>query len=97
MINAAAANGLTDVRVFGSCVRGTDTRCSDVDLIVGTGPHTSLLDLTKFVIDVAGLLGLPEDQVDVLTDDALRSDSDLGARIAAEAQPLAAWAARRRV
>jgi len=92
VIAAAADGGLGDVRVFGSCVRRTDTRLSDVDLIVSTGPHTSLIDVTAFAIDVADLLGLPEERVDVVTDGALRPGSGSAARIAAECQPLAAWA-----
>ncbi len=93
VLTAAAACGFSDVRVFGSCVHGTDTLASDVDLLVGTGPHTSLLDLAGFVIAVADLLCLPEDRVDVFEDDVLRTDSALRARIAREMQPLAAWAA----
>jgi predicted nucleotidyltransferase len=58
---AATACGLTDVRVFGSCARGTDTRASDVDLIVGTtGPRTSLFDVTRFALAVEDLLTLEE-------------------------------------
>lgn len=93
VIAAAAANGLTDVRVFGSCVHGTDTPASDVDLLVTISEHTSLLDLTGFVIAVADLLGLPEDQVDVFEDDVLRTNSGLRDRIAREMQPLGSWAA----
>jgi len=92
VVAAAAANGLDNVRVFGSCARGNTTLLSDVDLIVGTGPRTSLLDLCRFALATEDLLTLPG-RVDVLTDDALRPDSDSGARIAAECQPLAAWAA----
>ena len=94
VVAAATACGLADVRVFGSCARGTDTRASDVDLIVGTtGPRTSLFDVTRFALAVEDLLTLEEGGVDVLTDDALGPGSDSGARIAAECQPLAAWAA----
>jgi len=94
VIAAAAACGLSAVRVFGSCVRGTDTLSSDVDLIVTTREHTSLLDLAKFVTAVADLLSLPEERVDVYEDDALRPGSDRSARIAAEYQPLNAWKSR---
>ena len=92
VIAAAAACGLTDVRVFGSCARGTDTRMSDVDLIVSTtGPRASLFDISAFALAVEDLLALPG-RVDVLTDDALRPGSDSGASIATECQPLAVWA-----
>ncbi len=94
VIAVAAANGFGEVRVFGSCVYGTDTLSSDVDLIVGTGPHTSLLDFVRFTDAVEDLLNLEPGRVDVLDDDALRPGSDSGAPIAAECQPLDGWAAR---
>ncbi len=94
VIAAAAAHGLSNVRVFGSCARGSANLASDVDLIVDIGPRTSLLDLSRFAIGVEGLLGLDEGRADVVTGDALRPDAGrAGERIAAEAQPLAAWAA----
>jgi len=88
VIAAAAASGLTDVQVFGSCVRGEDTPASDVDLIVAISERTGLIDLTTFAIAVEELLGLDEGRADVVTGDAGRA----GERIAAECQPLAAWA-----
>lgn len=93
VIAAAASSGLTDVQVFGSCVRGEDTCSSDVDLIVTISERTSLLDLSRYALDVEDLLGLDVGRADVVTGDSLRPDSDGSARIAAEAQPLAAWAA----
>lgn len=93
VIAAATACGLTDIRVFGSCVRGTDTRLSDVDLLVDGGPRTSLLTISAFVIAVADLLGLEEERVDVVTPGGLVPGSHLERQIAAECQPLAAWAA----
>ncbi len=93
VIAAAAANGLTDVQVFGSCARGEANLGSDVDLIVAISSATSLIHINRFAVAVEDLLGLDEGRVDVLTGDALRPGSDSGARIAAEAQPLQAWAA----
>lgn len=92
VIAAAAANGLTGVRVFGSCARGEDTLDSDVDLIVGTGEHTSLLDFVAFTDAVEDLLNLARGQVDLLDDESLRPGSASGARIAREMQPLGPWA-----
>jgi len=94
VIAAAAASGLADVRVFGSCVRGEASIASDVDLLVTISERTSLLDLTRFAIAVEDLLTLDEGRADVVTGDVLRTGSDSSARIAAECQPLAAWAAR---
>jgi len=93
VIAAAAANGLSAVRVFGSCARGEDTLNSDVDLIVTIREHTSLLDFVRFTDAVEDLLALTPGRVDLLDDDALRPGSDSGDRIAAEMQPLATWAA----
>lgn len=94
---AAAACGFSAVRVFGSCARGTDTLNSDVDLIVTIREHTSLLDFVRFTDAVEDLLSLAPGRVDLLDDYALRPGSASGARIAAEMQPLAAWAASRQV
>lgn len=93
VIATARANGFTDVRVFGSCVHGTDTPASDVDLIVTTSEHASLLDFVRFTDAVEDLLSLARGRVDVFDDEALRPGSDRGDRIAAEMQPLADWAA----
>jgi len=90
---AAAACGLHHVRVFDSCVRGEANLGSDVELLVTISDQTRLIDLTRFAIAVETLLTLDEGRVDVLTDDVLRPDSSSGARIVAECQPLAAWAA----
>jgi len=93
VLTAAAAGGLTDVLLFGSCVRGTDTPASDVDLLVAGGARTSLLTISRFAIDVADLLSLPEDRVDVVTAGGLVPGSRLERQITAECQPLAGWAA----
>jgi len=94
VIAAAAACGLSDVRVFGSCVRGEANLDSDVDLLVDiTVERTSLIDLTRFAIAVEDLLGLEEGRVDVVTDGSLIPGSHLERQITAECQPLAGWAA----
>jgi len=94
VIAAAVSFGLTNVRVFGSCVRGEANLASDVDLLVDISELTSLIDIIRFATVVEDVLTLEEGRVDVLTGDALRPDAGrAGERIAAEAQPLAAWAA----
>jgi len=94
---AATASGLSAVRVFGSCVHGTDTLTSDVDLIVTISEHTSLLDFVRFTDAVEEVLSLARGRVDLLDDYALRPGSASGDHIAAEMQPLGPWAASRRV
>jgi predicted nucleotidyltransferase len=62
---AAASCRLHDVRVFGSVLTGRDTVRSDIDLLVRTGPNTSLFDLGAFALAVEALTGF---DVDVLTE-----------------------------
>ncbi|MDO8932598.1 MAG: nucleotidyltransferase family protein [Rhodocyclaceae bacterium] len=51
-------------RVFGSVLRGEDTDCSDLDLLVEPLPGTTLLDLGAIQIELEEALGI---HVDVLT------------------------------
>jgi len=64
----AERHGVTDVRVFGSMVRGTADEESDVDLLVRPLPGTSLFDLGGLVMDAQELLGR---SVDVVSERAL--------------------------
>lgn len=57
---------LSDVRVFGSALRGEDTEDSDIDLLVSVTGSASLFDLGGFALAVEELTGFP---VDLLTDD----------------------------
>jgi uncharacterized protein len=59
----ARKHGLSNVRVFGSVARGTDTPGSDVDLLVDPGTDTGLFDLARFQIAVSKLLDVPADVV----------------------------------
>jgi predicted nucleotidyltransferase/uncharacterized protein with HEPN domain len=65
IISSALAHGITDVRVFGSVLDGSDTEHSDIDLLVSAGADRSLFDLGAFAADVQQLTGFP---VDVMTD-----------------------------
>ncbi|WP_172582466.1 XRE family transcriptional regulator [Subtercola boreus] len=71
---------VTEVRVFGSSVHGTDDRASDVDLLVTLSDEGSLLDLSGFAAAAENLLGYP---VDVVSDRA--QPSRVMDRIRAEA------------
>lgn len=55
---------LTNPRVFGSALHGTDTELSDLDLLVDATPGATLLDLSSLQIALEDLLGV---RVDVLT------------------------------
>jgi predicted nucleotidyltransferase len=63
IVAAAARNGGTNVRVFGSVARGEDGPESDVDLLVDLDPGTSLFDLGRMEVALAEILGRPVDVV----------------------------------
>ena len=64
----ALSHRVTNVRVFGSALRGDDTEDSDLDLLVEPTSGTTLMDIAKIQVEVAKLLSL---KVDVLTPNAL--------------------------
>ncbi len=68
ILRIAARHGASNIRVFGSVARGTETRDSDVDLLVDLEPGRSLLDLTRLIAELSELLGR---NVDVVTADGL--------------------------
>lgn len=74
---------VSNPRVFGSVLHGTDTDRSDLDLLVDPSPETTLFDLGGLQVELEALLGVP---VDVLTpgDLPLR----IRAKVLAEARPL---------
>jgi predicted nucleotidyltransferase/DNA-binding XRE family transcriptional regulator len=59
----APSYGLSDVRVFGSTVHGTDNSASDVDLLVRARADVDYLALAAFRQQVADILGFPVDTV----------------------------------
>lgn len=64
----AFSHHVTNVRVFGSALRGEDTENSDLDLLVEPTAETTLLDIAKIQVEIARLLNI---NVDVLTPNAL--------------------------
>ncbi len=83
VLAATAAHRVSEVRVFGSAVHGTDTPESDIDLLVHSDSGNSLVDLSAFADECETILGC---LVDVVSDDALVGA--VGRRIIAEAVPL---------
>jgi len=82
ILACAESHGLSNLRVFGSSVRGEDDFDSDIDLLVTPSTSTDLFDLALFVDDVERLTGFPTDVV---------SDSPLPVQLtdaAREAVPL---------
>ncbi len=68
ILDIARRYGLTNVRVFGSMVRGDADENSDVDLLVTLPPGVSGLALGGLLMDVQDITGR---MVDVLTDGGL--------------------------
>lgn len=60
----ALSHRMSDVRVFGSALRGDDAEGSDLDLLVEPTAETTLLDIGAIRAELKQLLGL---EIDVLT------------------------------
>ncbi len=60
----ALRNRVTNMRVFGSVLHGTDTEASDLDLLVDPTPTTSMMDIARIEVESSKLLQV---SVDVLT------------------------------
>src|SRR5215471_3875026 len=80
LIAAAAAHGVTNLRVFGSVARGTDRPDSDLDLLADLPPDMGLLSLGRVQAELEAIVG---SQVDLVPADDLkpgvraRADRDL--------------------
>lgn len=59
ILSAAARHGASNVRVYGSVVRGTTGPDSDIDLLVDMERGASLLDLAALHLELVDLLGFP--------------------------------------
>ncbi|HZT67034.1 MAG TPA: helix-turn-helix domain-containing protein [Acidimicrobiales bacterium] len=79
----AARYGLTNVRVFGSVVRGEDTAASDIDLLVDVPPGMGLVGLGRAERDLEALLGV---KVDLIPAGDLKSG--VARFVLADAQPV---------
>ena len=83
IIETAARRGATNVRVFGSSARGTDTDSSDVDLLVDLSPEVGIVSLIGLERELTEILGR---EVDVVP--AANLKTQVAARAFAEAIPL---------
>jgi predicted nucleotidyltransferase len=70
ILEIASRHGARKVRVFGSVVRGTARRGSDVDFLVEMDEWRSLLDHSALILELERLLKRP---VDVASERGLRS------------------------
>jgi uncharacterized protein len=79
LIAAAAAHGVSGLRVFGSVARGEDRPDSDVDLIADLPPGMSLFGLGRLQAELEAMLGTQVDLVpaaDLKPDVRSRADRD---------------------
>ena len=83
ILRAAARHGATDVRLFGSVVRGEAGEISDLDLLVRLEQGRSLLDRIELIQELEDLLHC---KVDVVNERALHRL--LRDRVLAEGIPL---------
>ena len=63
LVAAAAARGVSNLRVFGSVARGEDRPDSDVDLLADLPPGLSLFGLSRLEADLEGILGTRVDLI----------------------------------
>ena len=63
IVALAHAHKVSNVRVFGSVVRGEEDDASDIDLLVDLDPGADLFDLAALDIELERLLGRPVDIV----------------------------------
>jgi len=63
VISAAAAHGVSGLRVFGSVARGEDRADSDVDLLIDLPEHISLFGLARLQAELESILGARVDLV----------------------------------
>jgi len=69
ILDAAAANGARQIRLFGSVARGEERAESDIDFLVSLEPGRTLLDLARLEARLEELLQRP---ADVVTPESLR-------------------------
>ncbi len=79
----ALRHRVTNVRVFGSVVRGDDSEGSDLDILVEPTAETTMMDIAKIQLELGQLLSVA---VDVLTPKGL--PAKFRDQVIAEAQSL---------
>lgn len=82
LVAAAAAHGVTNLRVFGSVARGQEQAGSDIDLLADLPPGISLLGLGRLTEDLEAITGSRVDLVPA-------SDLKPGVRARVEAEVVA--------
>ena len=83
ILRIAASHGASNVRIFGSVVRGDENSESDIDFLVKLKKNCSLLDHADMIIEMEDLLGC---KVDVVTESGIKER--IKSRILSEAVSL---------
>lgn len=83
ILRTAIKYGASNVRIFGSVVRGEADAASDIDLLVDVEPGRTLFDLSELIFDLQELLG---HDVDLVTEKGLHNR--IRERVLKEAIPL---------
>ncbi len=83
ILHTATAYGVSNVRVFGSVVRGEADAESDIDLLVDVEPGRTLFDLSEFLVALQNILGR---EIDIITEKNL--NGRIRERVLKEAVPL---------
>ncbi len=68
ILRLAKRYGVTDIRVFGSVLRGEETPDSDIDFLVSLEPGRSLFDVGGLLVELEALFGC---KVDIVTEKSL--------------------------
>jgi predicted nucleotidyltransferase/DNA-binding XRE family transcriptional regulator len=76
LVAAAAAHGVTNLRVFGSVARGEDRPDSDVDLLADLPPGMGLLGLGRVQAELEDILGTRVDLAAGTLKPAVRARAD---------------------
>lgn len=88
ILSVAERHHATDVRIFGSVVRGEDTDRSDLDLLVNIEKVPTLFDLSGFQSDLEEILEVP---VEIVLENDPRLKEHIRKEILEEAVPLNAF------
>ncbi|HIJ61366.1 MAG TPA: nucleotidyltransferase family protein [Rhodospirillaceae bacterium] len=83
LIEIAHRHGASNVRLFGSVIRGEDVEGSDVDLLIDANAGTGYFALARFQAEAEKLIGVP---VDIHTPAGLKER--VRQEVIAEARPL---------
>ena len=83
LLAIAAGHGASNLRVFGSVVKGVDKEGSDIDMLVDVRKGTSLFELVGMQQDFEDVLGM---KVDLVTEPELHPE--IKERILSEARPV---------